>query len=436
MDQQATDLANALGAFAPAALEFGGGEHPFYVNRDDEPLREIRTWLLRQQGPAKFLLAGHRGSGKSTELNRLAARPEIQARYAVVKFSVLRVLDLVDLDYIDLLFQSAAITFNRLVSTASEPIALGLDVLDLLDRWRRTVSERIADSVQSAGTAVEAGGGLEILKAFFARFQGRLQVEHTTRKITRETIEPRLSDFLKTLDLFYGEIDLALAKRGQRLLLIIEDLDKIPDVEKARMLFSEKGAYLTQPPCSVIYTVPIAIHYDPEFQGIASTFGHSIFLPNIPLRQRNGKPYVRGRKLMKGFVERRIATDLIEPAALLAAVAASGGVLQQIQRLMEKACLRALGFERETISKDDVQHAARDLQFELERGLASQHYDLLDEVARTGKAPADPQTLRLLHALHLIEYRNDERWCQVNPLLVSTLKSWRERLPTQEKDRS
>lgn len=426
MDKQATNLVDALRAFGPAALEFGAGDHPFYVNRDDEPLREIRTWLLRQQGPAKFLLAGHRGSGKSTELNRLAARPEIQARYAVVKFSVLKVLDVVDLDYIDLLFQSAAITFNRLVSAASEPLELAPDTIGLLDRWRRTVSERIADSSQGMGTEVEAGGGLDVLKVFFARFQGRLQVEHTTRKITREAIEPRLSDFLRTLEVFYGEIDLALASRGQRLLLILEDLDKIPDVEKARVLFSEKGAYLTQPPCSVVYTVPIAIHYDPEFQRIASTFGHSIFLPNVPLHRRDGKPYKSGRALMEGFVGRRITPKLIERSALSAAVTSSGGVLQQIQRLMEKACLRTLGFERATISKADVEHAARDLQFELERGLGSQHYKLLDEVELTSEAPSDPEVLRLLHALHLVEYRNAERWCRINPLLKSTLKRWRD----------
>ena len=44
-----------------------------------------------------------------------------------------------------------------------------------------------------------------------------------------------MSDFLKTLELFYKEVDAALAERGQRLLLIVEDLEKIPDVEKARL---------------------------------------------------------------------------------------------------------------------------------------------------------------------------------------------------------
>jgi len=425
MDRQATNLADALRAFSPLPLDFGTEENPYYVKRGHEPLHEIRTWLLKQQEPAKFLLAGHRGSGKSTELNRLAAQPAIQERFAVVKYSVQKLLDLVDLDYVDLLFISAAITFDQLVTAGPAPIALQAEIVDQLDRWRRTVVEKMTDAAEGAEVGVEGGAKLNILGTFFAGFQSRLRLEHTTRKITRETIEPRVSDFLKTLELFYKEVDAALADRGQRLLLIVEDLDKIPDIEKAHALFREKGSYLAQPPCSILYTVPIALHYDSEFQGVIRTFGHSVFLPNVPLVQRNGEPYPPGEGLMRRFVEQRIASDLIEPDALAAAVAASGGVFQQIQRLMEKACLRALGSEERAISKDDVDHAARDLRFELERALASEHYAILDEVERTAEAPADAEVLRLLHSLHLIEYRNDDRWCQINPLLTTTLKRWR-----------
>ncbi len=46
------------------------------------------------------------------------------------------------------------------------------------------------------------------------------------------------------------------------------------------------------------------------------------------------------------------------------------------------------------------------------------------ETAETKQASTEPATLALLHSLHLMEYRNSVRWCDVNPLLASTLSRW------------
>lgn len=46
----------------------------FYVLREDSPVDKLALELKMADEPAKYLLAGHRGGGKTTELRRLEAR--------------------------------------------------------------------------------------------------------------------------------------------------------------------------------------------------------------------------------------------------------------------------------------------------------------------------------------------------------------------------
>ena len=43
----------------------------FYVQRDNSPVDKLVSLLAMEDYPANFLLAGHRGGGKTTELRRL-----------------------------------------------------------------------------------------------------------------------------------------------------------------------------------------------------------------------------------------------------------------------------------------------------------------------------------------------------------------------------
>ena len=86
----------------------------FYVERKDSPLDEIKEYLLREnQSELKILFSGHRGSGKSTELNQLMADDDIQIRYFITHYSVREVLDLASLDYVDLLFSIGAEIYSK-----------------------------------------------------------------------------------------------------------------------------------------------------------------------------------------------------------------------------------------------------------------------------------------------------------------------------------
>jgi hypothetical protein len=84
-----------------------------------------------------------------------------------------------------------------------------------------------------------------------------------------------------------------------------------------------------------------------------------------------------------------------------------------------------VGRKAERLASIDIEESAAELRAELERPLTREHISILHEVHATKQASAEGATLDLLHHLRLMEYRNGERWCDVNPLLLPTLRRWK-----------
>lgn len=428
--EKAVTLIEAINRFSPQPIEFGlsSKNQSFYVQRPDDPLGDLRVHLLNSpEGIDKTLVAGHRGTGKSTELNRLASAAEIQERYEIVSFSVKDALELSDVDHVDLLFTMVAKTYDAL-SSDDAPLKLKDSTVASLQGWGSRVVEKMEEVAKGSGVDLSVGADAKGLAGFFGSFGTRLRYEKTTRESTRQVIKPRIGEFLGHVRDFFIDVQLALKEhKGKRLLLIIEDLDKLPNVSEAEELFSDTGPYLTSPPVRIVYTVPIALHYSKTFAQIAGRFGQSFLVPNVRLVSHDDgyQAYPAGVETMRGFVEHRMGLSLVDDGALSEAVELGGGLFQQMQRLMQKACTKAVGRKLERLGPAEVKEAASDLRAELERGLEREDIRILHEVRQTKQASADEATLALLHFLHLVEYRNSERWCDVNPLLLPTLERWK-----------
>jgi signal recognition particle GTPase len=63
----------------------------FYVQRTNSPVENLITFLDMEDDPAKFLLAGHRGGGKTTELRRL--EQHLKSKYTVIWIDTVTALD-------------------------------------------------------------------------------------------------------------------------------------------------------------------------------------------------------------------------------------------------------------------------------------------------------------------------------------------------------
>jgi len=383
---------------------------PFHVERAGKPLNKLSRALLRQhrQTP-KYFFSGHRGCGKSTELNRLEADDEISKRFFIVKYSVKDVCDVNNLNYVDVLFSMGAQLYIRYIAAGKE---LQPELIKELEGWGSSIEHEMG-KIKSASVSMKGG-----IEAFFLSLQAKIKSEHTTRETIRKQIEPKLSELIDKINLIIADIE---GKEGKNVLVIIDDLDK-PSLKQAKEIFYNNYTAITQPACYIVYTVPISIFFAPEFTAIREK---RFFLPNIKLHTKNDRDsiYEPGYDLMREFVYKRMNEELIELDALNLAIKMSGGVFREGARIMQIAADRAIEQERIHILKEDVERAEREIRSDFKRILKSEDYDTLKEIRKTNEIRGIEKIGALLHNLSVLEYENDENWCDIHPTLEELLKT-------------
>ena len=383
---------------------------PFHVEQEGKPLDKLIRALMRQhrQSP-KYFFSGHRGCGKSTELNRLAAGEEIKKQFFIVKYSVKDVCDVNNLNYVDVLFSMGAQLYSQYIDAGKK---LEPKLIKELEEWGSSIEQEL-EKTESAGVSTKAGIG-----AVFLSIQAKIKSEHTTRAIIRKQIEPRLSELIEKINEIIADIN---GKEKKDVLVIIDDLDK-SSLEQAKEIFYNNFTAITQPKCYIVYTVPISIFFAHEFTVIRES---KFFLPNIKLHTKNDRNsiYKPGYKLMRTFVYRRMSEALIEPEALDFAIKMSGGVFREGARIMQIAADCAIEKERARILKEDVERAEREIRSDFKRILKSDDYDTLNEIYKNNEIRGIEKIGHLLHNLSVLEYVNDETWCDIHPTLEGLLKN-------------
>ncbi|HJW86920.1 MAG TPA: hypothetical protein VJ440_09835 [Candidatus Brocadiaceae bacterium] len=386
---------------------------PYHVEREGKPLDRLKRALLRENRQLpKYFFSGHRGCGKSTELNRLHVDEGINKKYFIVKYSVKEVCDVNNLNYIDVLFSIGAQLYIQYLDAGK---ALMPELITELEAWKNTVVEQTTEKK----TSTETSGGLAV-KAFFLSFLAKIKSEDATRETIRKKIEPRLSDLIDKINMIISDIK---GKERKEVLVVIDDLDK-PSLEQAKKIFYDNYTAITQPSCAIVYTVPISIYFAQESTAIRDS---KFFLPNIKLHVKNERDnhYEPGYRLMKSFVFKRMQDHLIKPDALDLAIKMGAGVFRETARIIQIAADSAIENknERKYIAIHDVQRAVREIRSDFIRILRSDDYDTLTAVYENNEIRGIEKIGHLLHNLSILEYVNDETWCDVHPTLEELVKS-------------
>lgn len=406
---KAQDLREALNLFDPEEPLHTEEELEYFsVDRSHSPIDEIRILLEATDGPEKVLFSGHRGSGKSTELARLIQR--LDDNFRVIEFSVMQELDLSELQYADVLL-GLALELADLAT--AEDIDVDEDVLEHVFHFARDVTEEVQ---------LEERGGGEVgasLNAFAASLSAKLRAEDVTRRTVRENVSRRITELLESIELLTKEIERAT---GQHLLVVIDDIDKV-DLAKAKSMFYEHASTLSDPPLSIIYTFPMPLRHDNSFQQVRNSFPNVEILPNIKTQERSGDPYGPGLQTTKAIVTNRLEADLIETDALDELARLSSGIPRQLVILVRQACLEALKEGREIIDIASVQAAANQQRREYEVLLDRSQRTLLGEVHDSKDINNDDAHRELLHNLSVLQYRNDDVWYDVHPIVLPLIES-------------
>ena len=383
---------------------------PFHVERKGKPLNILKRALLRQhrQSP-KYFFSGHRGCGKSTELNRLAADVDINEKFFIVKYSVKEVCDVNNLNYVDVLFSIGAQLYLQYIDSGNE---LKPELIEQLEGWKHSI-EKISEEETSIAATVEGG-----LRTFFLSVLARIRAEDTTRKTIREIIEPRLSDLIDKINLIIANIE---SNEKKKVLVLIDDLDK-PRLKQAKEIFYNNQTAITQPICHIVYTVPISIFFTKELTAIRES---KFFLPNVKLHfknDRNSKDE-EGYGLMEQFIFNRMKSELIQPDALDLAITMGAGVFRETARIMQISADSAIENDRDQIIEEDVKRAEREIRSDFRRILKNEDYTTLKKICKNNEIKGIDKIGRLLHNLSVLEYKNDETWCDIHPTLVELVEN-------------
>lgn len=354
---KAHDLKRALDIFDPErSLKTEEDLAEFFVERAQSPLEELHLILRNTTTPQKILFTGHRGTGKSTELAKLASL--VKDEFLVVDYSVKNVLNLFDLSYVDVVL-SLAMEIIREVT--QRRIKVKKDVLErVLDLFAKEITTEVITEWKDKG---EVGASLNLL---VTKLEAKLGTEASTRSIVREKAESRLADLLEGVDLVCRQVE---EKTGQR----------------------------------VLFT---------------SSFPDTCVMPNFKVAHRDGSPDEEGLAALQQIPLRRADERLFTPDGLRRLAELSGGLPRGLIALARRACLVALAEHKETIDREVVGKAADRVRLDYQVLLTSEQLDLLKTVAQTKRVENDAKHRALLHNLSVLEYRNDTGlWYDVHPIV-------------------
>ncbi|MEW6608291.1 MAG: hypothetical protein AB1414_12755 [bacterium] len=407
-------------------------DDPWYVETERKEIEIIKDDLLTTNRGLKFLLGGHPGNGKSTELNKIDYDEAINAKYLVVKYSANEVLDINDIDIIDFLL---TMTFKILEKAEETNTTLP----GYLQERLKEMEGYFTDKLQIEKTTTEArngeiGGGVEANTGFkfpFVRlgadFFAKVRLQSETRKQIREFYRVKVTDLRNLVNDIILNIKLSITPRD--ILLIIDDLDKTGPTQ-AEKLFFEEGNIIGDIKCSALLTIPISMIYSPKSAVIVSKIGRQKVLRNLRLKDRDGKEdekTAKHRETLRQLVFKRMEEDLIEDNALNMAVDASGGVFRTLIDLIASASSYSRVQGGKKIDTVDMETAINEERANKKRALNRTYYDILLEIYDHKRllSPDRVEALELFHSLFALEYMNGDEWCDIHPLLISDVEEYR-----------
>jgi len=394
-------------------------EH-FYAERPEEvsmgPL--VDELQLDPGDDDKTIFTGHRGSGKTTELARLAGI--LQEPHIVVSFNAASLLNLGDINYADLLVMLGAQVFQ---AARRSRVKLDEEKLDDLLFWYRT---HMFEEDERRRLESEVSGEID---AVFAKFGVKLTTDAPKRQTVRAEARANLADLLERLNALLDHLQ---QKSGRRTLVLVDGLEKIYDQNQVRDLFCQGANALLEPRCRIIYTVPLALYHTNDFQQVRMSFSRYFALPNIKAVNRDGSPCQEGRDALRHVLACRLAPGLVTPEATDRLVELCGGLLKELIFLARSAALRARRARGEggPVQPDDVEYAARQVRNTYRAGLTQAQYLGLWRIYSGGRFVNDAVTRELLHNLSLLQYDGGDAWWAVHPIVQSLLEERRGELGT------
>lgn len=403
----------------------GQGLERYYVDlapvRKTESIEGVNT-VLDFQEPGEFrtiLFTGHRGCGKSTELQRI--RRQWEQDFWVIYLEANEETDTNDAEYTD--FYLIVI---KQIEYALRKLGLRFDakLQKSVEDWFKEITredERTVETSVSVDAEASLGAEAPFLAKLMVKLLAQIKGADKQKTVIRQTLQRDISRLKADVNLLlldaYKKIK-PLHPKG--FLVIFDNLDRVPP-RVGDHLFFDYAAQLRELNCTMIYTVPISVLCSPK--NIANTFGtdpHIVSMVNIYQleRQRCDLDYTtEGLTQLAKIIQRRVDIDLLfeSDEQVLDLVKASGGHVRQLMQMVRSACQTASTRRHSKIQPEDVEYAVKQQQFNFERFVPDDHYPLLARVCLTKNITKDEAGQLMLFNTSVLEYNGLDRWNYPNP---------------------
>lgn len=283
----------------------------FYVERPASaisPMEELKDRIEISDKKEKYLFLGFRGSGKSTELNRLESYLD-KGRFIVVNYSIRDDLNMSDFDFRDF-FVSMALKIYDIA--LAQGVSLNRDIEnDFLDFTKRITSITEEELTRQRSAGIQFSRILTL----------KLSRESKTREFLRKELNQKISDLIQRLNWLIVDIE---DKAKKQIVVIVDDLDKLTREEQSKDFFYSNYQLLLQPDCFVVYTFPIQLAFYPSYENVRQTFNGDMILLQLPVKDRHGNDNEESIGFYREVITKRMNPELID-----------GGVLDEPSSLQE-----------------------------------------------------------------------------------------------------
>jgi hypothetical protein len=376
-------------------------EIQFNLNVDEDSLQVTTDHFI------KIIFSGHRGSGKTVELQRFQKYIDDPARYFSVFIRIEKELEVGSFQPEDLFI----ILMVKLIAKIHEA-RIEFDsgyIKEIQREWlsETTVLKELKDNFQiDVSSEVAAGASFFVFLKLKSALKAVFSSESKTLKTIRETIKKNPKYLIDKFNAVLADLRTALTANHQSkdILFILDGTEKIP-YQIYRELFCENSYLIRAINANMIFSVPINAYFDIKGNPAAEFF-QTYTLPMIAITPGS-------MPLLKQIVTKRIdAETFLEDAALDFCIQKSGGCIRQLLRIVNKALIISRGMK---ITKAAAEKSVNELGRSMIEQFDSEHLSILKQKQYH---TADLKVLDLLFSLAVLKYNGDR---EINPLIKEYL---------------
>lgn len=379
--------------------------------------------------PVCAFFGGLPGSGKSTEINRLAARLRKEERAHLLPI-VINAEEMLDLH--NPIAEADVLSMILYKTDAAVLEAEGKDPKDAMTEgrparfwhWLTTTevgarSMDVGPTVKVPATNSEFGVGAKVAADF--------KTNPSLRERVRTRVSASTTVFLREVwDLLLDMNKRARSYGYEGIVILVDSLEKInglsthwPEVLAAAERVFGGGAPYLKLPVHVVYTVPPAI--------VNRMSGNVYFLPMLKIHDRDGGP-AQGILAAREIIARRVPDMYLRKlfgeanleTRLDQLISASGGYPRELLKLLQDCILE------ETIDERSFRRIVVAAGERFTRVVPDYAFPLLAKIAKEKRLVFENEEQRsvidfLLQTNVILRYQNDEPWVELHP----AVRAWK-----------